>query len=218
MPRNSVPPRTAAPPRSGCRGRAVAVVDAFPLWAAHGGGAVRIEGDCPVPLVYHDQVVEGAEQDQLGQFGAAAFAAGGGVVHVAAGGWLVAAGGGAVPVAQDDGAAQVGRDGVGAGAEVDREADGGGRAGQRPGAQERGELAGSGEQGDGVSEDEAADRFAVRRGGACAGELGGELVEEVVVDAAGDDRHDGGVAGVCWCGSWPEGLGVVAGFGGGARG
>ena len=59
-------------------------------------------------------------KDQFGEPGAAAFAAGGGVVHVAGGGGLVAAGGGAVPVAEDDGAAQVGRDGVGGGAEVQR--------------------------------------------------------------------------------------------------
>src|SRR5712691_13355292 len=108
--RHGIPLLLNEPSGGGCRRWAVAVVDLGAAGVGHGGGAVGVEGDCPVPLVDDDQVVEGAEQDQLGQFGAAAFAAGGGVVHVAGVGWLVAAGGGAVPVAEDDGAAQVGRD------------------------------------------------------------------------------------------------------------
>src|SRR5712691_12710897 len=99
--------------------RAVAVVDLGSAGVGHGGGAVRVEGDCPVPLVDDDEVVEGAEQDEVGEPGAATFAAGSGVVDVAAGGRLEAARGGAVPVPQDDRPAQVGRDGIAAGAEVD---------------------------------------------------------------------------------------------------
>ena len=63
-------------------------------------------------------MVEGAEQDQVGQGGVAAFGPGFEVVDLAGGGPLVAAGEGAVPVAGDDGAAQVRRDGGGGGAGV----------------------------------------------------------------------------------------------------
>src|SRR5258708_20123161 len=90
---------------------AVAVVDLGAAGVGHGGGAVGVEGDGPAPGVDHDEVVEAAEQDQFGEFGAAAFAARGGGVDVAAGRWLVAAGGGPLPVPQDDGPAQVRRDG-----------------------------------------------------------------------------------------------------------
>ena len=122
---------------------------------------------------------------------------------------LEAAGGGAVAVAEDHGAAQVGRDGVGGGSEVQGQADGGGGAGQVAGAQQRGDLSWPGQQRDRVGQDEAADRLAVRRGIAVgAEESGGELVEQVLVDAAGDDRDDGGVAGVSGRGGWPERPGV----------
>ena len=121
---------------------------------------------------------------------------------------LEAAGGGAVAVAEDDGAAQVGRDGVGGCSEVEGQADGGGEAGQGAGAQERGDLSWAGQQRDRVGQDEAADRVAVRRGIAVgAQEFRGELVEQVLVDAAGDDRDDGGVAGVCGRGGGRPGRG-----------
>ena len=41
-----------------------------------------------------------------------------------------------------------------------------------------------------------------------AEEFGGQLVEQVLVDAAGDDRDDGGVAGVSGRGGWPERPGI----------
>jgi hypothetical protein len=65
-----------------------------------------------------DQVMEGAEQDQIGQGGGAAFGPWDDVVDLAGGGPLPAAGEGAVPVPGDDRAAQMRRDGAGGGANV----------------------------------------------------------------------------------------------------
>src|SRR6185437_9086682 len=70
--------------RGGWR-RAVAVVHPAPVGAAHGGGAVWVEGDGPAPGVDRDQMMEGAEQDQIGELGAAAAAAGRDVVDLASG-------------------------------------------------------------------------------------------------------------------------------------
>ena len=58
--------------------------------------------------MHGDQVVEGAEQDQVGQLGFAALGLRPDVVDLAGGGWGVAAGEGAVLVAGHDGAAQEG--------------------------------------------------------------------------------------------------------------
>jgi hypothetical protein len=55
-----------------------------------------------------------------------------------------------------------------------------------------GEPAAAREQGDGVGQDQVADGGLVRAG--VGGELVGELVEQVVVDPPGNDRHDRGVA------------------------
>src|SRR5579864_2453425 len=64
----------ARPPPSGRGRRAVAVVGPGAVGVGHGGGAVGVEGDGPAPLVDDDEVVERAEQDQFGEFGAAALA------------------------------------------------------------------------------------------------------------------------------------------------
>src|ERR1700681_525133 len=61
--------------RGGCWGP-VAVQGAFAVGAGGGGGAVGVEGDLPAPLVDGDEVVEGAEQDQVSQGGGAAFGSG----------------------------------------------------------------------------------------------------------------------------------------------
>src|SRR5215831_13164368 len=90
---------------------AVAVVGAPAVGAGGGGGAVGVQAQLPAPVVDGDQVVEGAQRDQVVQGGGAAVGAGDQVVDLAGAGRLVAAGEGAVPVAGGGGAAQVGRDG-----------------------------------------------------------------------------------------------------------
>src|SRR6185437_3788829 len=83
---------------------AVAVVDLGAAGVGHGGGAVGVETDAPAPLMNHDQVVEGAEEDQAFQAGRAALALGRGVVDVASCGGGEASRCHAVPVPRDDGA------------------------------------------------------------------------------------------------------------------
>lgn len=73
--------------------------------AGRGEGAVGGQGEGPAPLVHGDEVVEGAQQDQVGELGLAAGGLRFQVVDLAGGGWGVAAREGAVPVAGDDRAA-----------------------------------------------------------------------------------------------------------------
>ena len=83
-----------------------------------GAGAVGVAGDFPAPSVDRDEVVEPAEQAEVGQAGGAACGPRDQVVDLAGGGGLGAAGELAVLVALDDGGAQVGGDGAGGAAEV----------------------------------------------------------------------------------------------------
>ena len=76
-------------------------------------GAVGVAGDCPAPSVDDGEVVEAAEQAEVGQAGGAAVGPGDEVVHVADRGRLGAARKLTMPVPLDDGGAQVGWDGAG---------------------------------------------------------------------------------------------------------
>ena len=106
--------------------------------AGGGGGAVGVAGQCPVPAVNDDQVMEFAQQFQVPQGGGAAVGPVDQMVGVASGWGLVAAGELAVPVPGDHGLAQVRGDGAGAAAHVEglaeagvRRAEACGRAGRR---------------------------------------------------------------------------------------
>jgi hypothetical protein len=158
--------------------------------------------------MHRDQVMEGTHEDQVLEPGPAALALGRGVVYVASGGGGEASRCRAVPVPRDDGAAQVRRDGLGCGAEVDGQADGGGGAVQGAGAQQRGELAGPGQQREGIGQDQIPDRAGLRCLPAAAREPGSELAEQVLVDPAGEDRHDRRVAGITGGGGGPEVLAI----------
>src|SRR5580693_7670472 len=107
----------------GAGGWSVAVQGALFVGAGGGGGAVGVQGEVPAPAVDGGEVVEGAEQDQVGQAGRTALAAGLEVVGLAGGGALAAAGEPAAAVAGDHGAAQVVGDGFGGLAHVQRQAD-----------------------------------------------------------------------------------------------
>ena len=77
-------------------GRAVAVQGAA-LGAGDGGAAVGIQYQPPAPAVDHDQMMEPAQQDQIGQGGWSSAGSGNDVVHLAHAHWLVAPGKGAGP-------------------------------------------------------------------------------------------------------------------------
>src|SRR5262249_12901080 len=183
-----------------CGGWWAVAVEGAAVVAGHGGGAVGVERDGPAPPVDHDQVVERAHQQAVGEAGGAALAAGDDVVHVAGGRGLVAAGGGAVPVPGDDGAAQVRGDEVGDGADVQGQADRGGWLREGAGAQPGGQAARPGQQGDRMGEDE----FAGAGTGQFAGRVGGAAA------ARGGGRPGGGGGG--------PGHGGAAGWGGGGGG
>jgi len=129
--------RGVAARRSGGGGwwRTVAVEYPVAVRIGHSGGAVGVEGDDPAPLVHQDEVVEAAEQQEVGEFGRAASGTGNDVVDLTRGGQLVAPWGSAVPVAQDDRAAQVRRDRVGGRADVQGQAHRGRRGPEGTGAQ-----------------------------------------------------------------------------------
>src|SRR5262249_3629704 len=103
-----------------------------------------------------------------------------------------------------------------------RQADRGRRSGELAGAESRGQAGRPREQGNGVAEDKVAGPAVAEpcglRGARGWGDVGeqvaGEGVEALVVDVAGDDRDDGGVAGVAGrgggAGAGPGGS-VVAG-------
>ena len=191
-----------------------------------GGGAVGVEGDGPAPPVHQDQVVEGAQEQQIGEFVAPPWLRGMmWWTWQAAGGWsqpgaaqcrsramtarrrwagmrsvtvptsrgrlMEAAGRGRVPVRSQD-ARPPGPESRATALAQDEFAGRGpaqpcaGRVPQRrsrrwwsPGAPAgRSRLPGS----------------YSAQGAGCAGEPGGEAVQQVVVDAAGDDGGEGGVA------------------------
>ena len=164
----------------------------LPSGLTHGRGAVRVRVRVQPHGVDHDQVVERAEQDQLGEPGAAAFAPRGRCrwTWQAAGGWW------------QPGAAQWrSRQGPWArrrwwgwcrrpaprsrGRRLGR-----GGAGQGPGTQQRGDLPWPGQATRRRWPGSGSDRLAVRRGVVLgAEELRGELVEQVLVHAPGHDRH-----------------------------
>ena len=85
----------------------VAVQGALAVGTDGSDRAVGVEGQVPAQLVHRDQVVEGAEQEQVVQPGRPTLGPGPQVVDLAGGGWLGAAGERAVPVAGDDRPAQV---------------------------------------------------------------------------------------------------------------
>ena len=124
--------------------------------------ASGVQGELPAPAVHRDEVMERAEQQEVIEAGAAAFAAGPEVVDLAGGGALAAAGERAVPVPGDHRAAQVPGDLLGRLPGVQRQAGGAGRAGQQARAQERGQPGGAGQQVRGVAQDQAADPGAHR--------------------------------------------------------
>ena len=100
------PPGAAAPPWLGGGGWGAVGVQGAAVGAGGGDGAVGVQGDAPAPPVDRDQMVEGAQVEQVGQAGGAALGAGDDVVRLAGGGGLGAAGEPAVPVPDGDGAAQ----------------------------------------------------------------------------------------------------------------
>jgi hypothetical protein len=103
----------------GCGGWWPVAVQCFVSgWAGRGYGAVGVQDDGPAPAVHGDQVVEGAQEHQVGQAGRAALGAGNDVVRMAGCCRLVAAGEAAAGVAYRDRAAQVHRDGFGRCADV----------------------------------------------------------------------------------------------------
>src|SRR6202035_6065092 len=93
--------------RGGAGGWSVAVRDALLARADGGDGAVGVQGEVPAPAVDGGEVVEGAEQDQVGQAGRTTLAAGPDVVGLAGGGALAAAGEPAAAGPGDHGAGQV---------------------------------------------------------------------------------------------------------------
>ena len=90
---------------------AVAVEDSPAAGAGGRRGAVGVEDQGPAPAVNDDEVVEGAQGDQVMQGGGPTRRAGDEVVDVAHAGGLFAAGERAKGVAGGDGTAQVSRDG-----------------------------------------------------------------------------------------------------------
>src|SRR5215510_11246173 len=132
--------------------RRVAVQGLAAVGADRCCGAVGVEGELPAPAMYRNEVVEAAEQGEVGQGVPAAVFAVLDVVDFAAGGGQVAAGEPAVPVAFADRAAQVDGDGVDGGGDVQRQADGcGGDAGGAA-AEPGGPAVRAGQQRDGLGE------------------------------------------------------------------
>ncbi len=89
---------------------AVAVEDAPAVGAGGCGSAIGVQAQGPAPAVNDDEVVKGAQSDQVMKGGGPARRTGDEVVDVAHAGGLFAAGEGAVGVAGGDGTAQVRRD------------------------------------------------------------------------------------------------------------
>src|SRR5215469_12985775 len=151
-----VPPRGMAPGcttwSGGLDGWRVAVQGLGSVGADGGCCAVGVEGELPAPPVDGDEVVEPAEEGEVGQGVPAAVFAVLDVVDFAAGRGQVAAREPAVPVAFADGAAQVHRNGIDSGGDVQRQTDGGsgdpGGAAAQPGSP----AGRSGQQRDGPGE------------------------------------------------------------------
>src|SRR5262249_60820300 len=110
--------------KSGGRaGRAWAVEGRGAVGAGGGDGAGGEQHDAPAPPVHGDQVVERAQQQQIGQAGGAAVRPGQDVVRLAGGRGLGAAGGAAAPVPGDHQPAEEGGDGGGGGGRAQGEGD-----------------------------------------------------------------------------------------------
>jgi hypothetical protein len=147
----------------GSGGWAVAVQDLGVVGVPGGGGAVRVEGECPAPAVDGDLVVEEAQQDAVADAGGSAVGLVPDVVDLAGGGGLgAAAGPPAVRIAQGDGVADGGGDGV-AVADVQGQARPGQAGAELLAAQERREPAGAGQQLDGLADDGPLQRLPGQR-------------------------------------------------------